>query len=267
MRKKLILKVMFPVFIRKLKNFRKRTIKNDKNGFIGDYPTWEEAKKFSVGYDSSVIFDKVKNSLLKIKKGEAVYERDSVLFNKIQYSWPLLANLLWIASYNKNNLNLIDFGGSLGSTYFQNISYLKHLNCLKWNIVEQKYFVDCGKKYFEDKNLKFFYTIEECLKVQKPDVIILSSVLHYLENPYNFLEKLINFNFKYIIFDRTLFSNEKKDILRIQVVSPEIFDASYPCWFLNLSKFLSYFNDKYELVSDFEGFQEGKGFLFKKKDI
>lgn len=267
---KIILKVLHTLFVKKLKSFRGKIIKKNNSCFLGEYLTWEEAKKFSTGYDASIILDKVKDSMLKVKSGEAVYERDSVLFDKIQYSWALLANLLWIASKNNNELNIIDFGGSLGSTYFQNINYLKHLNCLRWNVVEQKSFVDCGREFFEDENLKFFYSINECLEIQKPDVIILSSVLQYLEQPYGFLEELINYNFRYIIFDRTFVLEIEKDKIMVQVVPENIYNASYPCWFFSLKKFLSFFHENYRIISDFEdyaGCKEAKGFFFERRDI
>ena len=99
--------------------------------FIGNYATWEKARKESGGYDSDRILNKVRSSLLMVKNKEAVYERDSVLFDKVQYSWPLLACLLWIASQKGNRLNLVDFGGSLGSSYYQNRNFLFHLKELK----------------------------------------------------------------------------------------------------------------------------------------
>ena len=67
----------------------------------GDYPSWKEAWKLSQGYDSRVILEKVKKAALKVKTGQALYERDAVIFNKIQYSWPLLAALMWISAQSK----------------------------------------------------------------------------------------------------------------------------------------------------------------------
>ena len=76
----------------------------------------------------------------KVKNGEAVYERDSVLFDEIQYSWGLLAGLEKAALEHDGKLCVLDFGGSLGSTYYQNkqfselvfhqIHLLVHLNGL-----------------------------------------------------------------------------------------------------------------------------------------
>jgi len=241
--------------------------------FQGNYANWEEARKASSGYDSDVILNKVKNALLEVKNGEAAYERDSVLFDKIQYSWPLLAGLLWIASQNKNKLNLIDFGGSLGSSYYQNRKFFLHLDELRWNIVEQEKFVECGKRYFEDEHLKFYYSLDDCLMNQQhTGTILFSSVIQYLEKPFDLLAEVISKEFSYIIFDRTPFLEKGNDRLTIQKVPPEIYPASYPAWFFNQEKFLQFFSEKYEVISDFESDDRAnipsyfKGFIFKLKE-
>jgi putative methyltransferase (TIGR04325 family) len=197
----------------------------------GDYSSWEEAKLKCTGYESSLILQKCRSALLKVKNGEAIYERDGVVFNEIQYSWGLLAGLQRAAMGNKAKLCVLDFGGSLGSTYFQNKEFLNTLKELQWCIVEQKHFVDCGKENFEDEQLKFYYTVEECLAKHKPDVLLLSSVLQYLENPYSWIDKFISLNIPYIIVDRTAFVDEDADILTIQKISEPKYSTSYPAWF------------------------------------
>jgi putative methyltransferase (TIGR04325 family) len=240
--------------------------------FSGHYRTWDDAGKASEGYDSDVILEKVKNALLKVKNGEAAYERDSVLFDEIQYSWPLLAGLLWVASCGANRLNLIDFGGSLGSSYYQNKKFLSHLAELNWSIVEQKKFVECGKQHFEDDHLKFYYTIDDCLKEQRANTILLSSVIQYLEKPYDMLSDVKSKGFKYIIFDRTAFTDTGDDRITIQRVPPEIYPASYPAWFFNQEKFLHFFSGEYELIADFESDDRAnipsvyKGYIFKVRN-
>jgi putative methyltransferase (TIGR04325 family) len=242
--------------------------------FCGHYKTWDEARKASEGYDSDVILNKVKNSLLKVKKGEAVYERDSVLFGQIHYSWPLLAGLLWVASCGGNRLNLIDFGGSLGSSYYQNKKFLEHLPELKWSIVEQEKFVECGKEYFEDEHLKFYNDIDKCIVERRPNAILFSSVIQYLEKPYGLLANVLNQGFVYILFDRTSFLEKGNDRITVQKVPPEIYPASYPAWFFNLDKFLDFFADQYELMAEFDSFEtfplgdvsaQNKGFIFRRR--
>ena len=241
-----------------------------KYGFFGNFPTWKDAVNASTGYNSDEIIRKVKESLLKVKSGEAVYERDSVLFDKIHYSWLLLAGLLWIASQRGNRLNLIDLGGSLGSSYFQNRKFLIHLKELRWNIVEQKKMVECGKKYFENKHLKFYFDLNNCIKEQNPDAIMLSSTLQYIEKPYSLIRKIMDNRFDFIIIDRTPFIEGDKDRLTVQKVSPRIYKASYPAWFFSETKFLKYFEGKYELVEEFNAFDKAnipsryKGFIFRR---
>ncbi|MDV3001980.1 MAG: hypothetical protein N5P05_003586 [Chroococcopsis gigantea SAG 12.99] len=75
--------------------------------------------KDAEGYDKDIILETVKNSLLQVKEGQAIYERDSVLFDKIEYSFPVLTMLLKVALENDSKLSVLDFGGSLGSHYFQ----------------------------------------------------------------------------------------------------------------------------------------------------
>jgi len=237
-------------------------------GWFGNYKTWYDAKKNSTGYDSDLILRKVKNSLLKVKKGEAVYERDSVLFEKKEYSSAILAGLL-LAKRN-DSLFVVDFGGSLGTTYFQNKYILDQIKNVSWNIIEQKNFVKCGKKYFQDEELKFYENFEQCLKKKRPNLLILSSVLPYLEKPYRFIEEILKKDFEYILIDRTPFI-QGKDRLTIQKVNPRIYTASYPCWFFNEKKMLEILSRKYKLISEFAGLDkaniksEHKGFLFVRK--
>lgn len=245
-----------------------------KWGWYGDFPDWESAKKHTKGYDDGTILDKVKNSLLKVKNGQAVYERDSVLFDKIEYSWEVLAGLMWIAAKNKGALNLIDFGGSLGSTYFQNKYFLDFLDSVSWNIVEQENFVEEGVNSFEDDRLKFYNSIEECIvnNSQTINCILLSCVLPYIEHPFELLNTIFKYKIQYIIVDRTGFTLNGKTRITAQIVPAKIYDASYPCRFFNEEDFIDVFEKNgYEQIVCFPALDkinipsEYKGFIFKLK--
>ncbi|EMJ61647.1 MULTISPECIES: TIGR04325 family methyltransferase [Leptospira] len=227
-----------------------------RNGFNGLYKTWDEAAALCGSYDSGQIIEKCKQSLLKVKQGEAVYERDSVLFNKIQYSWPLLAGLLYSATKSNSGLDVLDFGGSLGSSYYQNRNFLQGIQRLSWNIVEQSNFVQVGKKHFEDDILSFYDSIESCIndKDRKINVFLASSSLPYVKDPFALIKKIINYNFPYIIIDRTYFIDLPNSIVSVQRVPPEIYDVSYPAWFFNSEEFVSLFQVKYDLIADFNSY-------------
>lgn len=263
-----------------VKSFIKAFIPDRISGFItglfygwhGNYSTWEIAEKESSGYNNPVILKKVAESTRKILSGNVVYERDSVLFDKTEYSFPLLAGLLWVAASKKSRLNVLDFGGSLGTTYYQNRWFLDSVEEINWCIVEQPDVVEEGRKNFSSETIRFFYSIEECCREYEIDVILLSSVLQYIKEPYKLLDQLISRNFEYILVDRTPFI-EKDDRITIQKVHPSIYKATYPCWFFNRSKFIRYFTGSYELVLEFDALDkanipsEFKGFIFKKRRI
>jgi putative methyltransferase (TIGR04325 family) len=113
---KLVVKEIVPPFLWKI--FKKLNT-SEEYGFFGDYSSWEEAMKDSDGYNADLILNKVKESMLKVKNGEAVYARDSFILDKKEYCFPILAILSKIAYKNKDSLNVLDFGGSLGSHYYQ----------------------------------------------------------------------------------------------------------------------------------------------------
>jgi putative methyltransferase (TIGR04325 family) len=273
--KNIIKEFIPPIIIRVLKKHNRKNV--DQAIWSGDFASWNEAKKKCTGYDTMLILDKCKNALLKVKNGEALYERDSVIFDEIEYSWGLLAGLQKTALENNGNLCVLDFGGSLGSTYYQNKLFLNSFKSIEWCIVEQLHFVDCGRENFENDELKFYYNTEECLSKHNPNVLIFSGVLQYLENPYEFLEKLIQLKIPNIIIDRTAFINTSKGLLTVQVVPPEIYEASYPCWFFNELDFVNKFSCNYNLITSFESYSDSqrntengnllywKGFYFQQK--
>lgn len=255
------------------KNKRNRTdksIMSGGGGFMGDYDTWQEVKSLVGGYDASNILQKTLESTLKVKNKEAVFERDSYIFDRIQYSYPLLAALFKIAVENNNTLDIVDFGGAFGSHYFQNKDFLKPIYIKSWNVVEQGSYIEIGNEKIADNILHFYYSIDEIFNA---DVLILSSVIQYLEKPYEWLDKFISKNYKYILIDRTAFSTEQRNRLTLQIVPKEIYEASYPAWFLNEFEFLSKFKEKYDTILDFENNIDivneipsiYKGYLFKRK--
>lgn len=249
--KKLIKAFVPPIMFSAIRPLR---TSKEENIWSGNYASWSEAEAKCTGYDAVSILEKVKNATLKVKNGEAVYERDSVLFDEIQYSWGLLAGLQKAALENHRKLCVLDFGGSLGSSYYQNKEFLSPLNELQWCIVEQAHFVNCGKAHFEDDHLKFYGTIEECLAKHRPNVLLISSVLQYLEKPYEWLEMFLELNIPYIIIDRTAFVDNQQDILTIQNVPEEIYKASYPAWFFGGKLKRSLIEKRYSLIEFDNGF-------------
>lgn len=201
----------------------------------GDWPDWERARAASDGYDDKDIFKKVFDSACAVRDGRALWDRDSVLFYHQEYNWPLLASLMTMAAKNSGRLSVVDFGGALVSTYAQHKAVLDTIPYLTWNIIEQPHFVRCGQQEFETHILHFWSSIQKCAKRFPPDVIIFSSVLQYVENPYDLIEQAISFRPGVIILDRTPFLNGRERIT-VQYVPKEIYSASYPCRWLDKNR-------------------------------
>jgi putative methyltransferase (TIGR04325 family) len=246
----------------------------DRLRFTGDFASWEEAAQASPGYAAPVILEKTRAALLRVKNGEAAYERDSVTFATMAYEFPLLACLLRAAAEHGNRLSVLDFGGSLGSTYFQCSSFLAPLEELRWSIVEQPAHVICGQRDFANDQLRFYESVESCLRVERPQVLLLSGVMQCLPEPYVVLEDLIRQGFNYIVVDRTAFLRAGRDRLTLEHVPAWIYPAVYPSWFLSEKRFLGFFAGHYDLLASFRaldtlhpdgGEADYKGFLFRRR--
>lgn len=220
--------------------------------YSGRYDDWASASKSATGYDADLILERVKQASLEVLAGRAIFERDSVLFNEVQHSFPLLAGLLRAAVENGGRLSVLDFGGSLGSSYFQCRDFLSGLDYLNWNVVEQPHFVRCGRESIKSEQLKFYFTIDEVLMENRPNVVLLSSVLQYLPDPYSILSEVMQSKIDYLIVDRTPFSNVPYDAITVQHVPPSIYPASYPCRIFCKQAFLEHLSSRYDIVAEFD---------------
>jgi putative methyltransferase (TIGR04325 family) len=149
-------------------------------------------------------------------------------------------------------LKIVDFGGSLGSTYFQYRVFFQHLNHFEWTVVEQKKFVECGKQLFEDDHLRFCDSLRGAMKEGMSAAILLSSVLPYVPEPYILLRDILLTGYKFILLDRTPFIAGARDRLTVQKVSGKIYRASYPAWFLSEQKIMDTFLGKYRIALEFQ---------------
>ena len=225
-----------------------------KYGWKGNYKSYEAAKEKCKGYDENHILERIKTTTDKVRSGAAVYERDGIIYDEVKVNHHLLNALLLVSARNNNKLTLIDFGGSLGTSYYQNIKYLSHLTELNWCIIEQAEFVDAGKKSFENEHIKFYYSLEECF-AEHPhaNLVLISSSLQYIDKPYALLKKIQSFHVPYLMLDLVGYNDRDEDRITIQHVPPVFYgiEASYPCTFFNRSKLESQLEEDYQKVFDF----------------
>ena len=260
--------VMPPIALRAFRKLANRDVIRFRHG----YNSWEEASIASSGYDTDEIIGKVSRAARLVYRGEAVYERDGVLFDEIEYSWPLLSSLLLVAA-ERESLRVIDFGGGLGNTFQQNRKFFKHIqHKISWKSVEQKSFVEIGSKEFSNKHLAFFPTITAACG-EGVDAILFGSSLCYVAKPYDILEETLKAKPGYVIFDRTPITSAPTDTFAVQIVPSSIYKAEYAIRNFNQSNLIRPFERSYELIEEWVCAVQPDpsslwiGFILKNKDI
>jgi putative methyltransferase (TIGR04325 family) len=219
--------------------------------YSGNYSSWSSALGDCSGYADGLILEEVRKSAVSVLNGDALFERDSVLFYEFDCSWAVLSVLLKSALENEGKLSVLDFGGSLGSSYFQFKHMIPDDVEVLWNVVEQKDFVSVGRREMKNDELKFYCDVSSALEHGSVDVLLLSSVLPYIKSPMDLLAELIDLRISYLLIDRTPCF---KDFSRLtkQTVPDSIYDASYPAWFLNKKELVNVLSKEYRIISLFD---------------
>lgn len=220
--------------------------------FSGGYQSWEQAVSNSSGYSHADILKNVATATRQVVRGEAAYERDGFAFAEADYSYPLVAMLMHAALSNGGDLDVVDFGGSLGSTYRQCLPLLGTVDRLRWQVVEQEHFVELGKAEFEDGTLSFHTSLEETAwAAERRQVLLLSSVMQYLRDPDTELRKLLNKRISHVLIDRTPMHSGFGHRLCVQHVPGNLNGGSYPCWVLSKMDLLDLLPSPWRLLTDF----------------
>ncbi len=220
--------------------------------FRGDYREWAEACAASGGYDDRVILQKVLAATLEVKAGRAAFERDGVLFARSEPDGPLLTQLQELAEQGGGRLRVLDFGGSLGSTYWRHRDRLPAGNDLRWDIVEQPSFVEAGRRHLADTPLGFYRDVEAAQAAGVHDVLLCSCVLQYLDEPYRLLAEWSRLEIPWLLLNNLPLHDRGYDRLRVQHVPPSIYAATYPVWFFNRTGFRQRVTEHYGIVKEFD---------------
>ena len=214
---------------------------------LGDYDSWEEALEDCEGYGAEEIMRKAIAASKKVIAGEASWERDSCLFYESQFSYPLCAAILRCAiqKVDREGVKILDIGGALGSTYYQNRMYLLNIENLEYVIAEQNNFADYGHENMENETLKFIRSEDSWDKYGPFDIVLMSGSLQHISNYHEIITKTKEVNPQYIILDRTTIGNRK----RICRLIPEgIYKSSYPVTFFEEEELLEFFEPDYEVI-------------------
>jgi putative methyltransferase (TIGR04325 family) len=202
-------------------------------------------------------------ALLKVKAGEAAAERDGVILDKPQYQFQILSIILKCALENRSiRVSILDFGGSLGSVYYQFRAFCPVVPKLTWSIVEVPDKVRIGRELFQSDELLFFESLDEVLASQYsgPDVIVVSGVLQFLDEPFELLDKLSRTAASYMVIDRTTCTALQGH----RAGYHRLFDAHWklrkrvPQWFFSRSLVEAELKKNWAVITEFESWFDGR---------
>ena len=218
--------------------------------FEGDYPDWAAAQRASGGYDGEGIAQRVLQADLKVKRGEAADARDGVAFDAVQYSLPVMAALARAAHAHGDGLRVLDFGGGFGGLYRRFRAFGLRTR-VSWTVIEQPAYAALGAQHFQDEELRFGASLEDALAGAPAHLVLLSSVLQYVEEPHALIAHIAAWGPGQVVIDRTPCAARERDLLTVQRVPAEIYPASYPCWVFSRRRLLEAFGPRYRLLASF----------------
>ena len=181
--------------ILEIKNFIFRVIKKIYlKLYIKKFSNYKEAEKFCSSVSSGSYDNQVLN---KFKFQKFIFSKNKLPFVYNNSHKLLLESILVYLNKYKKIPSILDIGGQFG----ENKLYLDHLlNCnIRYDVVEIKSIFNYQKKL---KHSKFFLSIDDAISSFNYDLLFSSGAIQYFENPYKFLKKIFNNNFKFICLTR-----------------------------------------------------------------
>jgi putative methyltransferase (TIGR04325 family) len=234
-----------PILWQAMRMLKSRTGTQRVFDFEGPYPSWEAAASRAGGWNEESIAGDL-DTAIKVRDGLIEFEMDGLAREQIIYSTTVISFLLLALSRQKTTINIIDFGGGLGSNYFQNRKLLRQLSgtSVSWNVVERPICAKSGTEHFQTEELKFFSSLEVAVAKLKPipDALIFTGSLQYLAEPFLLLDQVVNYGIKLVAFDRLLVSPLSDHAAFVQRLN--FSPASFPVWCFSKDAFISWLTGK-----------------------
>jgi putative methyltransferase (TIGR04325 family) len=223
----------------------------------GPFNDWNEAVERASGYEQPIILKRLMAAAEQsASSGGQKFDRDGVVFEKPITPFALLTYILTSHRRIPDRLRVLDFGGGLGSTFRQCRPFLTQFAQVRWSVVEQAHVAAAGRLQFQTDDLDFYENISDAAGDDAPDVIIFSSVLQYLADPYGVLDQAQCLGPRTILIDRTPFSEKSEDNYGVQVVDEAIFPARLPFRIFGIDRLEDALRPRYRKTGEFDAIDQ-----------
>jgi putative methyltransferase (TIGR04325 family) len=215
------------------------------------FTSWQIAEKACDKYDEAVVLNTFINAALAVGKGDAIYDRDGIIHRRFAENPHLIAALQHVSN-TEGQFKVLDFGGALGNIYRQHRWSLERFGDFTWCVVDQKQFVETGKRLFTSNKLKFEPTIPEAVASYQPNIAVMSNVLQRVEHPFDVVTELAQANITYLFIDRTpVITSQNNQVTRgtLHAVGENM---SFPAWHFSEVAFKKALQTKYRIINEFD---------------
>jgi len=207
--KKLINLFLPPIFLK---------LKKNKNVIFKTYKNYDDAVKNSNTYENDDLVKVIASKGLQYKNFLAS-KNNKDLANLGSHQISKLLSLISNCEMKENSINILDFGGGAGHHYFLLKKLLNENITINWVVFETEELVKkCKELGLENPELKFTSNFR-CNLIQntKFDVLYANYSLAYTNEPYLFLQNLLELNFKkFYITNTALNDKNDQDVVGVQ---------------------------------------------------
>ena len=205
---------------------------------------WESAVAGSSGYQSPQTISTIEGSDPVINK--STIEQNFLGSRYLQVASAILSGLNSEKLKSETTIRVLDIGGGLGEYFFLLQSNLPNLK-FEWLILETPALCELAKsKQTDTSGISWTDALDD--SSQKFDIVLLSSVIQYVEKPFALIEMAMQ-KAPLLIFNRLPLSTNPHNLICIQ--RPGLFESkgSYPVHILSERLVMSYLSTRGNIMS------------------
>ena len=196
--------------------------------------SWDTAERKSVGYESVSVLTPLLEGTIESRVNLA----DSKL---VTTRYQQVATAMFFCLSEKRlrggkPLRILDFGGGGGDYFYQFQKFVPHID-FDWTVVETPALAEAMQQKHggESQKIRWVGSIE--MTDEKYDLVLCSSVLQYLEKPFEILEALVKKS-QFVIINRIPLIKTADNFVALQRILTKKKRGSYPAHFFSENSFL-----------------------------
>lgn len=196
--------------------------------------SWETAKRKSAGYESTNVVTPLMQGATEMRGN--LENSTSVATRFQQVATAIFFGISENRLSEGKPLRVLDFGGGSGDYFYQFQKFVPHID-FDWTVVETPALTEAMQHQFGGKTQMIRWVDSLEMTEDKYDFVLCSSVLQYLEKPFEVLDVLVKKS-QFVIINRIPIVNSSDHFVALQRIVTKKRRGSYPAHFFSETRFL-----------------------------